>query len=219
MEVELYTINKEAKRLRDDNKLLYEHSAPKSYFSPIYDTLDTVCVPYNKELVGLGLIVEVEFNYYPYYMVSDVVRVICEYVDCNAKDDWGYDEEEIDECIKELKEIEDKNSEYNPHDIIKTNKELINELYEIKQKVLLSLIENKKAKLIGYHKAYLEDVTQVLQIIEYNGFTFHLKGDFEIDIKDVEFIDEVSSENKLNNDMKIDFKKAYESIINYIKGS
>lgn len=178
MEKELYTINKEAKKLRDQNSLFYEYKKPDSYVNPIFDTLSYYTVEYNKKLIDLNLIVEVDDEYYPWYAVPVVINILIEYAENYAKEDWSLSDDEIKEYINNLNSIK-YDITFCPSQIIKENKQKISYLYYLKEKTLMKLLNQKKAKIVDVHTYDFtikgEVISADLALIEYNGFYFHSK--------------------------------------------
>ena len=178
MEKELYTINKEAKRLRDQNNLYYEYKKPDSYVRPIYDTLFHYTVEYNKKLIDLDLIVEVDDEYYPWYAVHDVITILIEYAENEAQDAWCFSNDEIKDYIDKLNSIK-YDINFCPTQLIKDNKQKISYIYYLKEKTLLKLLSQKKAKIVDVHTYDFtikgDVVSTDLALIEYNGFYFHSK--------------------------------------------
>jgi len=220
MEKELYTINKEAKRLRDENSLYYQYIKPDSYVPPIIDTLSDYSVAYDKQLIDLGLIIEIDNDYYPYYAVHDVITILIEYAENWGKDDWGLNDDEIEDYIADLNAIK-YDINYCPRGLMKTNKQKIAYLYDIKEKTLVKLLNQKKAKVVGVHSFDFtikgNVYTDQLALVEYNNFYFHLKNiDTEL-IASFPKIEYISSKNKLKNKISLDdcIKKLEDFVFEY----
>jgi len=209
MEKELYTINKEAKRLRDQNSLYYEYKKPDSYVQPIFDTLSHYTVEYDKKLIDLDLIVEVDDEYYAWYAVHDVINVLIEYAENWAKDDWCYSDDEVEDYIEELNTIAiEYDINFSPLQLIKENKQKISYLYDLKERTLIKLLNQKKAKVVGVHTYDFtvkgDVISTDLALIEYNGFYFHSKNvDTEVSSTSPK-IEYISSENKIKDKISLD---------------
>ena len=172
MQKELYTINKEAKRLRDKLKTIWE----------ISEQLDAGDQPYQIKCIdGWGVCEETErvlaetpflhrclyegASYptwaYERYLDHSIIKSSnrnIEY-DENGEDSDGLTEEdhqiEIEKMENELKKVTDKiNNSYQYKFEIKCK---INDLYKLKENVLSILIEKNKAKIIGYHTFITEN--------------------------------------------------------------
>ena len=207
MEREIYTINKEAKRLRDENSLYYEFKKPDSYVNPIMDTLSCYSVDYDKQLSDLGLIVEVDNDYYPWYAVHDVITILIEYAENWGKDDWWFNDDEIKDYIAELNSIK-YDINFCPMSLIESNKYKISYLYDLKERTLGKLLNQKKAKVVGVHTFDFtvknNVISEELALVECNGFYFHFKNiDTEL-ISSFPKIEYISSKNKLKNKISLD---------------
>lgn len=221
MEKELYIINKEAKELRNQNLLLYENSKPQIYYKPTFELLNEYAVEYNEQLVDLGIYVEIDHEYYPYYAVSDVCDALIEHHENESKSLYGWDDDDIEHYVKELESIEYDNRSTDPHEIIKDNKQKIKDIYRIKTMALKKLLKQNQAQVINTHEFQFgngeNSYGQYINLISYNGFTFHIETENEIKAQKC---DQISAENKLNksDNEKINFKTAYAKIREFVFG-
>jgi len=166
MQKEIYTINKEAKRLRDKLNVIWE----------ISEQLDTGDQPNQVECIEdwgvdeeIGRVLDgtpflhpcpYDGKLYPTwayerYLNSEITKQSSRYIeyDENGEDSDGYTEEDhekdLEEMENELKKIRDKiNNTYEYKFEIKCQ---INDLYKLKENVLSILIKKNEAKIIGYH--------------------------------------------------------------------
>ena len=223
MEKELYVINKEAKRLRDLNKKIWDR-----------DIKDT---SYDEELVDIGLLHE--FIYF-FDKEKEEKSEGGQYIHTENAFECKENElriwKEADSSQEELDNIEDSLSDWwlnikgeSARSLIKDNKNKIKNIYALKEEVLKILLEKKEAKIIGVHDfdfSFKQEVdTIAMPCIEYNGFLFHLglEDSFieslgvDLDSFEVKHIEgDIDSTNKLD-DFGLSYVECHQKIVQWIK--
>ena len=172
MHKELYTINKEAKRLRDKLNMAWdisEHIDPGEQPSQIEciqdwglsEEMEQVLegTPFLNRCMFDGTLYPTwAYERYLNYAITKQSNRHIEY-DENGEDSDGFTEEdnqiEIKKMENEIKKINDKiDSQYEYKFDIKCQ---INDLYKIKENVLDILLEKNEAEIIGYHTFITEN--------------------------------------------------------------
>ena len=223
MEKELYTINKEAKRLRDLNKKIWDR-----------DIEDT---SYDEELVNIGLLHELI-----YFLDQEKEEKFegGQYIHTDNASECKENElrmwKEGESSQEELDNIEDSLSDWwiniegeSARSLIKDNKNKIESIYNLKESVLKILLEKKEAQIIGVHEFNFslkrEVYTKSLPCIQYNNFTFHLALEdsfieslgVDLDSFEVKHIeDEIDSNNNLD-DFGLSYVECHRKIAQWIK--
>lgn len=165
---ELYTMNKEAKRLRDILDAIYDISEHLEYGEQ-RTTIDEHRIEHyilDDEQVELlygspciascmwdgGIYATWAYRRYLNHLITKKETTYIQY-DEEGYDNDGFTQEENEEEIAEMKkykdELDDKLSEVESYKIEIQAK--INELYKLKHDALKILIKNKQAKIVGYH--------------------------------------------------------------------
>lgn len=222
----LYTINKEAKKIRDIREnlkefLFYQVDLEKSTLEYLKEKYPDVNFDSEK---GAVYIDETDTTYtaeqlgeYINELRNKVFRLYDEIEQTKEnnedatelEDDYEFNKSELDYVEEELQKL----NEVNLHEILKDSQKEIDKLYNLKQKIL-NKFNNRKQ---GQHKF---NDGSARNLYEIGGFTFH--GE---DISDslsqeeydkLEQLDNISSENKLSDDEKITTVDAINLLNDYL---
>lgn len=123
----------------------------------------------------------------------------------------------INKSAKKSRDTKKLNYQHHNYGVVSRSKTRQNKLYALKNQAIQKLVQENKAKIIGYHiqKLRYSGEKVYLLLLEFAGYTFHLPIN-KTDAKNYNFIGEIDliSADSAKNDIK--FNQAIDLIKCYI---